>query len=165
MTRPLLVAYATKKGSTRVVAADVAATLKQQGIAAELEPAARVRDLGRYGGVVLGGALYMGRWHRDARQFMQRHRGVLAGLPFAVFAMGPSSTDEEALAESRRELERALAKTAELEPLSVAVFGGVIEPKNLHFPFSRMPRSDARDWDAIRAWAQEIGALLAERAD
>jgi hypothetical protein len=43
----------------------------------------------------------------------------------------------------------------------MAVFGGVVDPTKLHFPFSRMPQSDARDWDAIAAWASETADELA----
>ena len=47
----------------------------------------------------------------------------------------------------------------EVEAVSVAVFGGVVDPAKLPFPFSHMEASDARDWDAIRAWAEEVAAL------
>jgi hypothetical protein len=44
----------------------------------------------------------------------------------------------------------------EVKPYAVAVFGGVIDPHSLRFPFNRFPASDARDWGAIRAWATEL---------
>jgi menaquinone-dependent protoporphyrinogen oxidase len=110
---------------------------------------------------VLGGALYMGRWHTDARRFLKRHREVLADLPVAVFALGPLALKERDVVGSRKQLDRALAKVPEVDPFSVAVFGGVVDPTKLRFPFSRMPRSDARDWDAIAAWAGEIAEQLA----
>src|SRR5690606_19530228 len=63
----VLVAYATRGGSTRAAAEAVAAELRARGLAVSLTPAAEVRGLGDHGLVVLGTALYMGRWHRDAR--------------------------------------------------------------------------------------------------
>jgi menaquinone-dependent protoporphyrinogen oxidase len=155
----ILVAYATKRGSTREVAEAVAATLHGQGLAVEVRPARDVSDLSGYDGVVLGGALYTGRLHRDAREFLARHRNTLAVKPAAVFAMGPRTATEKDLAQSRAQLDRALAAVPEVEPQAVAIFGGVLDPAKQRFPFSRMAASDARDWEAIRRWAEEVAAL------
>ena len=76
----------------------------------------------------------------------------------AVFALGPKTAEPKDLAESRAQLEKALQKAPEVVPSLVAVFGGVIDPTTLRFPLSRMPASDARDWEAIDAWADEIGS-------
>jgi menaquinone-dependent protoporphyrinogen oxidase len=157
----ILIAYATKHGSTREVAEAVAETLREEGLDVELREAAETRTLDRYDGVVLGGALYLGRLHKDAKRFLLRHRVALAALPVAVFAMGPQTLEEKDVAESRAQLDRALADAPELEPVSVAIFGGVVDPATLRFPLNRMAASDARDWDAIRAWARELARSLA----
>jgi menaquinone-dependent protoporphyrinogen oxidase len=155
-----LVAYATKRGSTREVAEAVARTLAEQGLEADVRPAAKVKELGAYGAVVLGGALYSWRWHADAREFLARHREALASLPLAVFGMGPRTLDEHDVTQSRQQLVNALARTPELRPVSIAVFGGVVDPAKLHFPFNKLPASDARDWDAIAGWADELAVKL-----
>jgi menaquinone-dependent protoporphyrinogen oxidase len=160
MTDPVLVAYATKAGSTREVAGVVARTLREHGLEADLRSADEVGTLAPYGAVVLGTALYAGRVHRDAQRFLRSHRAQLAVRPFAVFAMGPKTLADDDVASSRAQLERALGAHAELRPDPVAIFGGVVDPGKLHFPFNRMPASDARDWDAIRAWADEVAAVL-----
>ena len=95
------------------------------------------------------------------RTFLRRHRGDLAGLPFAVFAMGPRTLSEEDVDGSRRQLAAALAKDPTLEPFATAIFGGVLDPSKQRFPFSRIPASDARDWNAIRAWGDEVAARFA----
>ena len=163
MTTSILVAYATKKGSTREVAETIAVALGDHGLEAETVPAAEVADLDPYDAVVLGSALYTGRLHRDARNFLHGHAETLARLPVAVFAMGPRSLAEADVAESRKQLGRELAKVPEVEPVSVAIFGGVLDPAQHHFPFNRMPATDARDWEAIRAWADELSAALPVR--
>lgn len=166
MTGRILVAYATKHGSTHEVAEAVAATLAGEGIDVDLRLAAEVRRVEEYAAVVLGGALYMGRWHGDARRFLARNREELARVPVAFFAMGPHTMEPERVAESRGQLDRALAKAPEVEPVGVAIFGGVVDPTKLRFPLNRMPASDARDWDAIRAWARGLApALSAERIE
>jgi menaquinone-dependent protoporphyrinogen oxidase len=154
-----LVAYATKHGSTREVAEAVAAGLTERGCNVEVRPADEVTTLEPYGGVVLGGALYTGRWHRDARTFLKQHRRALAERRVAVFGMGPRTLAARDVAGSRAQVDKALAAVPEVRPVSVEIFGGVVDPPQLRFPFNRMPASDARDWDAIGSWA----ALVAER--
>jgi menaquinone-dependent protoporphyrinogen oxidase len=156
----VLVAFATKHGSTLQVARDVAATLRKHGLAVDVRPAADVMALTGYDAVVLGGALYTGRLHKDARRFLRRHRAALEALPLAVFALGPRTLEEEDVASSRSQLDHALATVPELEPVSVAIFGGVLDPAKLSFPFNRMEAVDARDPEAIRAWAAELAEEL-----
>jgi menaquinone-dependent protoporphyrinogen oxidase len=160
MTRPLLVAYATKMESTHEVADAVAARLRELGHEVDVRPAAEVGTLSPYGAVVVGGGLYAGRWHRGARRFLARHRDALARLPVAVFAMGPPTMEPAEVERSRRQLDAALAKEPQLEPVAAAIFGGVINPTRLRFPFGRMEASDARDWDAIRSWADAVSGLF-----
>ncbi len=162
MTGRMLVAYGTKHGSTLEVAEAIAATLRDCGHEVDVGPAAGVRALDDYGAVVLGGALYMGRYHPDAARFLKRHRRALETIPFAVFAMGPKTLAEAEVAASRRKLDHALATVPELTPAAVAIFGGVVDPGKLHFPFKRMAPSDARDWGAIAAWGREFAALCAK---
>jgi menaquinone-dependent protoporphyrinogen oxidase len=161
MAPTILVAFATKHGSTREVAEVVAGRLREHDVRTDVLPAADVHGLEPYEAVVLGGALYAGRWHGDARRFLRRHRRALGDRPLAVFALGPLTEKEEDMAGSRAQLDRALGTFEALHPVAVAVFGGVVDPAKLRFPFSHMPATDARDWERIRAWADEVARLTA----
>lgn len=154
MNGHILVAYATKPGSTVEVAEAIAAPLRDGGHEVDVGPAADVSALDGYGAVVLGGALYMGHWHQDAVRFLNRHRLALKEIPLAVFAIGPKTLAEADVAASREQLDRALKAVAELTPAAVAIFGGVVDPSRLRF-------ADARDWDAISAWGHEVAAVCA----
>jgi menaquinone-dependent protoporphyrinogen oxidase len=160
MARSILVAYATKHGSTREVAEALAQTLREQSVSVETFTAAQVDDVTLYDGVVLGGSLYMGRWHPDALRFLRRHGRALRTRPVAVFAMGPRTADDHELAESRAQLEHSLARVPGFQPVAEEVFGGVVDPAKLRFPFNRIPASDARDWDAIRRWGRELPGVF-----
>jgi menaquinone-dependent protoporphyrinogen oxidase len=154
-TSNVLVVYATKHGSTREVAEAISATLQEHGAEVELRSARDVRE--RIGGrdlIVLGGAIYSGRWHNDAHRFLKRHRKELLNVPVAVFGMGPRNSSEDAWRRSRGQLDRALAKREWLRPATVALFGGVDPPKR-----EGEARRDLRDWDAVRAWAGEVSGL------
>jgi menaquinone-dependent protoporphyrinogen oxidase len=149
----VLVAYATKHGSTREVAEAVSKILRAEGVQVDLRPARGVRGpIGDRDLVVLGAPIYSGRWHRDAHRFLKRHRKELLTVPVAVFGMGPRNPGQEAWQRSRRQLDRALAKRDWLRPAAVAVFGGA-DPPTRH----GKRRRDLRDWDAVRAWATSIG--------
>jgi menaquinone-dependent protoporphyrinogen oxidase len=159
MTRTILVAYASKYGSTREVAESIAATLRERLLRVEVRPAGEVDGVDEYAGVVLGGAIYMGRWHRDARAFAKHFADELSGLPVAVFALGPIDDVAEHRAGSEKQFRAALEKLP-FEPVSTRLFGGVVDPRKLHFPFNRMPAADVRDWDAVRAWSLEAADRL-----
>jgi menaquinone-dependent protoporphyrinogen oxidase len=156
MTPAVLIAFATKHGSTRDVATEVAGRLSAHGIVTYTCPAADVHTLEGFDGVVLGSALYLGRLHADGRDFLHRFGGELASRPLAVFALGPRTLADEDVAGSRSQLEAALAKEPALHPFTTAVFGGAFDPAQHRFPFNRMPASDVRDWAAIRAWADDV---------
>ncbi len=159
MTGTILVAYASRYGSTREVAESIAATLRERGLRTEVRAAAEVDDLDEYGGVVLGGGIYVGRWHRDARGFAKHFGDTLREIPVAVFALGPVDDDPEHRAGSEKQFRAALAHLT-FEPVATAVFGGAVDPRRLAFPFNRMAAADVRDWAAIRVWAIQLAEVF-----
>lgn len=156
MAADVLIVYASKHGSTEQVARGIGETLRKRGLTTAIEPAREVMDLSGYRSVLIGGSIYMARWHHDARQFVKRHRRELERLPFAVFALGPGKNSSEDFAASHEQLDHALGHFPEIEARTVAVFGGVIDPEKLHFPFSRLEKRDLRDWREVRAWAATL---------
>jgi menaquinone-dependent protoporphyrinogen oxidase len=166
----VLVAYASKYGSTREVAEAIVAALQEQGVDAVAQPAGEVESLDGHSAVVLGTALFFFRWRREAHRFLSRNRAALANVPVAVFALGPIEDKPEQYVSARGHLDKGLAKHPWLSPVSVAVFGGRVDPTHLRFPESnpgtrRMPPVDLRDWEAIDTWARELVDALGIRAD
>jgi menaquinone-dependent protoporphyrinogen oxidase len=163
MSSKILVTYATTSGSTQEVAEAIAAELRSAGLSVDLQPAKAVRSLADYSAVVLGAPLYMFHLHADARRFLARFQNDLQTRPCAVFAGGPfDPADEKTWRDVRQNFDQELAKFAWLKPVSTLVIGGKFDPTRLRFPYNlipalkKMPASDLRDWDAIRAWANEL---------
>jgi menaquinone-dependent protoporphyrinogen oxidase len=156
MAGAILVAYGSRYGSTQEVAESSAAQHRSDGLRGAPRAAADGDDHGEYGGVVLGGGIYIGRWHRDARGFVKRFAEELAELPVAVFALGPVDDVREHVESAQKQFDSALAKLP-VDPFSTQLFGGAVDPLKLNFPFNRMPAADVRDWDAVREWANELG--------
>ena len=73
MTSKVLLAYASKYGSTREVADAIAKTLREKGLDVEMQQAGEVRSLKEYRAVILGAPLYLYRWHKHALRFLKRH--------------------------------------------------------------------------------------------
>ena len=166
MSDTILVAYATRSGSTQEVAAAIVEALREKGREVDLQPAREVRALDKYRAVVLGAPFYMFRWHRDALGFLSRHRRALESRPVAIFALGPTNRDDFGKPEVSGQLDKALSQYPWLKPAATALFGGKWDPQKLTFPYNlipalkQMPLSDIRDWAAIRAWAGDLAAKL-----
>ena len=166
MSALVLVAYASRHGSTQEVAEAIAARLGEAGLKVDIKLAWTVESLEGYNGVVLGAPLYMFRWHKDALAFLERHRGALTKRPVAVFALGPFHDEEKEWREVRAQLDKELAKSPWFTPVAVQVFGGKFDPADLGWRFrlipamKKMPASDIRDWTAISAWASDLAAKL-----
>ncbi|NKQ58242.1 hypothetical protein HFP15_35860 [Amycolatopsis sp. K13G38] len=157
----VLVVFASKHGSTQQVANAIATALRRDDVTVQLRPAAHAREpLRDWDLIILGGALYSGRWHRDAHRFLRRHRRELENVPVAVFGMGPRTDDEDAWRRSRAQLDRALAKRAWLSQVAVTVFGGVDPPRRAR---GDRVRRDLRDWDVIERWAASVLSTVARR--
>ena len=155
MTR-VLVAHASKYGSVEEVARYIGAVLRDTGVACDVVPARAAENVPEYDFVVLGSGLYMGRLHRDARRFLHRHHHELEHSRFAVYAMGPLSDDPAEKEKVRPQLEHGLERYPDVHPLAAEIFGGVIDPERMAFPFKHMPAGDHRDWDEIRAFALSL---------
>ena len=172
----ILVAYATRHGSTRGIAERIAERLRAHGLDAEVRAAAEVRDASRYDAFVVGGAAYMFHWLKDATTFVRRNRALLAERPTWLFSSGPVGT-ETVDKQGRDVLETTIPRefpelVAAVHPRGEKVFFGAMDPGAKPaglaerlvslMPAARdaLPRGDFRDWPAIDAWADEIARAL-----
>ena len=180
----VLVAYASRHGSTRGIAERIAERLRADGLDAEVRPAAEVHDASGYDAFVIGAAAYMFHWLKDATTFVGRNRALLAERPAWLFSSGPIGTDTVDK-QGRDVLQTSIPREFPglrdaIHPRDEKVFFGAIDPTARPvgiaerflslMPAARnaLPRGDFRDWPAIDAWAdgiaQELGATVAGRA-
>ena len=161
-TKSILLAYATRFGSTQEVAEAVTAELRKDGFKVDVQPMAEAGMLDNYDAIVLGAAIYGGNWNLDAHHFVSQHQKILEQRPVAIFTLGPLSRSEAAKRNSRHQLEAELAKYPWLKPVAVEIFAGKYDPSKpgLNFFERFLPARDYRNWDAIRAWANTLPAQL-----
>lgn len=167
--KDVLVVYATKMGSTEEIAQAIAGELARAGLSSEVYPASRAPGPGGYRAVVLGSAIYLRRWRRDALRYLRRHRTILKGMPVWLFQSGPcgQAASEAATAPVPLAARRlALGIGAQLP----VTFGGRLDRAHAVGLVARWVvssaelRGDHRDWASIRAWAADIAAALAADA-
>ncbi|MGQ4388644.1 flavodoxin domain-containing protein [Streptomyces sp. SAS_270] len=166
MPTSVLVAYGTTNGSTAQIAEAVAEVLRKEGFTADVLPAGSVTDVTRYDAVVVGGGLYAGRWHKDARRFVRRNRRALAERPLWFFSSGPLDASA-----SEREIppvpgvRRAMTR---LDARGHVTFGGCLE-EGAKGRIARMivrngKGGDFRNFPEIEAWTARVsGELVEER--
>ncbi|MVU78376.1 flavodoxin [Nocardia sp. ET3-3] len=166
----ILVAYATRYGTTREIAAVVAAALRESGLEVDCRAMDDLHSIDDYRGIVLGAPFYYGRWPRAARRFLDRFGPVLAHRDVAVFATGRIEPDRPE-AESRSQLDALLERYRWLQPFAVALFGGRWDPAALRgfdrwmhklpgSPLHTLTATDLRNWDAIGEWATHVAAAF-----
>jgi menaquinone-dependent protoporphyrinogen oxidase len=161
----ILVAYASKAGSTGEVAEAVGQALCAGGVAVDVKPAREVADLDGYGAVVVGSAVRMGQWLPEATEFVKTHQAALSRVPAAYFlCCGTLREDTEDI---RREAASWLDPVRKMvEPVSEGLFAGKIDYSKLSFldrsilQMLGAAEGDWRDWEAVRAWAADLRSAL-----
>lgn len=164
----VLVAYASKHGSTEGIAQAIADRLSEVGVSAEARSVDEVGELGDRHAVVLGSAVYAGSWMKDAVEFAHRHAEPLAERPVWLFSSGPLGEEVEDEEEQPRQLSELRGL---LGPIDHKVFFGALDRSKLGFgermlvKAVKAPDGDFRDWEAIRSWADGIAAELGEGSE
>ena len=161
MTARILVAYATRNGSTAEIAQAVGRELEKSGAAVTVADMKTVGSLAGYTAVVLGGPLYMGSMEKTVRLFVAKYLAELTEVPVAAFAVGlaPKDPRPEAVGFAMESLKKAVSP---ISPVSMVLFTGKLDPAKLNFlmrkfmAMAKIPSGDFRDWDAIAAWAHEL---------
>ena len=110
-----LVVYGTKRAGTFGIAEWIGDTLTEAGIETDVRPADHRIHVSDYDAVIIGGALYTGRWHRHARRFVKRYADVLSGRPVWLFSSGPlddsaSATEIPPVPQVRQAMDRIGAR-------------------------------------------------------
>ncbi len=164
MTASILIAYATRFGSTEQVAEAIADTLRIEGLEVDLQPMQSVTSLDGYRAVLLGSAVNHGHWLPEAVEFVTTHQPALNGLPVALFSVHITNIGDD---EKSRKARLAYLDEIRslLTPVDEVFFPGrfdrrgakVLLPKWLAW---LVPPIELRKWDVIRAWARAIPQKL-----
>jgi menaquinone-dependent protoporphyrinogen oxidase len=167
MALNVLVAFASRHGSTASLADEIGSALDDHLGAAGLPafvdvlPVEHVGSVDRYDVVVVGSAVYLGRWLSSARRFVIRNASALAGRPVWLYSSGPVGEAPVAMEPPRCVL--GLARL--IEARGHRSFAGRLDRRSLHLAerlvvrLTNTPYGDARDFAAVRSWAAGIATV------
>jgi menaquinone-dependent protoporphyrinogen oxidase len=175
MNEKVLICYGTRYGSTGEIAESISNVLRSRGAAVDIVNLKehKVKDLESFGFIIVGSGIQMGRWTKEPLKFLKKNRAVLSRKKVALFVSCMSATKPETCAQGRRDyLDKINADFPEIEPVSMGLFGGMIDPtrggrmtkglmtallKEFTTEDEEPPEHvDLRDWDQIRLWAENL---------
>lgn len=156
----VLVVAASRHGSTEMIADCIREELESSGCRTHLADPDSVRDISEYDAVVLGSAVYDGRWLTTARKLASRIEPQLDGKPVWLFSSGPVGGQQSG------PVRDAVEWTARLHARGHEVFAGRLDRTQLGV-LERVaarglhaPDGDDRSWLEIGRWARAIAAAL-----
>ena len=159
----VVIVVESKHGSTRAIAEVVGDEIRKAGLEASIVDAdATDIALDGYDAAVIGSAVYVGRWMKNARVFLEANRETLRNMPLWMFSSGPLKEGSERpddLAEVRAFAADVLARDSR-------IFAGSLDKADLSLAeraavkIVHAPYGDSREWGEIRSWAATIAAAL-----
>src|SRR4030042_4569873 len=161
MAKKILVAYPSQYGSTGGVAEAIGKELCSKGAKADVCLMRNVKNLSSYQGVVVGSAIFRGKWMSEAINFVKANAEVMSRIPVAYFMV--CLTMRQPTEENRRKalsfLDPVLQTIPQVQPVDIEPFAGALHYNNLSglnkiiMQSKGSPEGDFRDWETIRAWA------------
>jgi len=162
----ILVAYATRAGSTAEVADAIGKKLARKGVVVDVKPLKKVQSLNAYQAVVLGSAIRRGAVLPEMTDFVKTHKSELERLPVAYFIVCMILRDNTE--ENRKTAASYLDPLrAEVAGVDAGMFAGKLDYSKLNsvdaFVVKHIigtPEGDLRDWQKINDWAENLSAKL-----
>lgn len=162
----VLVAYATRAGSTPQVAETIGQTLSARGAKVSVKPVTSVTDLAGYDAVIIGSAIRIGAWLPEAVEFVKANQATLSKISTAYFVVSAFMRDDTP--EVRQKVSAYLDPVRQiLEQKSIGLFAGKMDYGMLSLldrfivtNVAKVPEGDWRNWNKIRAWAEELYPIL-----
>jgi menaquinone-dependent protoporphyrinogen oxidase len=163
--RRVLVTAASRHGATNDIARAIGAGLEADGsgLQAVVLPVEQHPDPRSYDAVILGSAVYAGRWLESAREYAARNAAALRTKTVWLFSSGPIG-EAPFPADEPHDAGPLTQVTGAVEH---RIFPGRLDKlllgvgERAMVTAMRAPLGDFRDWTAIRTWADEIARQLA----
>jgi menaquinone-dependent protoporphyrinogen oxidase len=162
----VLIAVASRHGSTVELATRIERVLNEAGMATVVATPELITDQAGYDAVILGSAVYNGRWLASAKDFVSRNLSGLIERAVWIFSSGP-------IGESGRPNEVSHDASQVQDAIGARdsrVFAGRLDRHDLGLgerivvSVARARAGDYRSWAEIDGWARSIAATLQAEA-
>lgn len=160
----ILLAVASKHGSTNQVAEVIAHVLDGRGHQTVVTDPALVQSLEGYEAVIIGSAVYMTAWMDSAREFVKRFSHEIGELPLWAFSVGLSGVPRG----NAQDPARVGPMLLQIQPIDYRTFSGKLDPSDLNLRERTIARlggaleGDYRDFEDVAHWANQIADYLAK---
>ncbi|BBB48590.1 menaquinone-dependent protoporphyrinogen oxidase [Pelolinea submarina] len=177
MINKILVIYATWAGATHEIADEIGKQISKKLTSADIDvlPIKDVNSIEDYQAVIIGTSIHASQPIRSVNRFIKKHRNELAALPTAVFVVCANMWEDtpKSRNETTQWINKTLDKYPEIKPVSLGLFAGAVITEGEEFSklsiifrktiesmqhnlIKQYGKTDFRDWDAIRSWADEV---------
>ena len=168
----ILVAYASRFGTTGGVAESIGQVFCEKGETAEIRHVKSIGDLNAYDAVIIGSAVRSSKWLPEAVEFVRENRQTLSRMPVAYFLTCLAMAKQEPSAQNtaRSYMDSILKEVPDVKPVDIGVFAGVLDYQKMNFIMRAVMKSkmkdkgitagDYRDWNRIRSWAENVAPKL-----
>jgi menaquinone-dependent protoporphyrinogen oxidase len=158
----VLVSAASKHGATADISDAIARTLRESDLEVTQAAPDQVHSLEGIDAVVLGSAIYGGRWQTAAKDLVERFEEALRRRPVWLFSSGPVGEPAKPAGDPA-DIETL---EAAVQPREHRVFAGALRRAGLGLgeraivAAVRAPDGDFRDWADIHEWALSIAEAI-----
>ncbi len=177
-----LIAYCTRYGATESTSEEIARVLRDEGFDVRVVNTKneKVKDISEYDLVIIGAGMQMSRWCKESEKFLDKFQEELREKRTAIFISSGAEMILEhdglttEMEENRQKFLFDKVEKYLLNPVALAIFGGVWDYNKMGFVFKktmgpfRMKLEevgikevepgvyDTRNWDEIRKWAKDL---------
>jgi menaquinone-dependent protoporphyrinogen oxidase len=165
MIKKILIAYASKCGSTAEIANTMGTVLLEKGYEVDVFPVNQAKNLDGYDGILAGSAVRVGAWLPEAAEFVKNNQSALHKIPTAIFTVHGLNWENTSVCEALRKNYTSGVKQL-ISPVDEVFFAGKINYSTMTFLEKMLCKAvkaieeDRRDWSVINGWAAEIPSKL-----
>lgn len=167
MVDTILIAYATRTGSTKGISEFIGDTLTKLGEKVEIKPVQSVTDLSNYKAIIVGSAIQGSKLMPEAIEFISNNKNELSQKPLGVFLVCMTlamrnGKKYRSFVSNWLEPVRIIVK-----PVSEGLFSGILDIQKvplfsdrfkfkLSVLFRVWTEGDHRDWNEIEGWTKNL---------
>ena len=170
----VLLAYATRKGSTQETSQFIGERMRTHGLDVTVADCDDMLSVQEYDAVIIGTGIYRGMWLPAAETFLRKFGTTLATKPLYVFVQCIRALEEDGRDHALSQyMPKHLLVHQKL--VDVGVFAGRLNTSDIDWherwtlsvrydgsiDHSQAIDKDYRDWDSIGAWADKVAQNLA----
>jgi menaquinone-dependent protoporphyrinogen oxidase len=183
-----LIAYGTRYGATAGTSEEIAKILRDEGIETKIAnlKEEKIKDITPYDLIIVGSGMKMGKWVNEPKDFLNQFQKELDRKKLAIFVSSMQTfaeklgkTQEEGACSAEEATDKIITE-CNLKPMTVGIFGGVInynkmgfiERKMMSFIKPQLEKDgvketepglyDMHNWNEIRNWAKELSVKAKE---